>query len=76
MIDHGNGIYTTYFHNSKLLVRAGKFVRKGEKIALSGATGRVSGAHLHFGVVCNGVQIDPLDFIKQINALFGVSNSI
>ncbi len=76
VIDHGNGIYTTYFHNSKLLVRAGKFVRKGEKIALSGATGRVSGAHLHFGVVCNGVQIDPLDFIKQINALFGVSSSI
>lgn len=76
VIDHGNGIYTTYFHNSKLLVRAGKFVRRGEKIALSGATGRVSGAHLHFGVVCNGVQIDPLDFIKQINALFGVSSSI
>lgn len=70
IIDHGQGVYTTYFHNSRLLVRAGKFVRKGEKIALSGATGRVSGAHLHFGVVCNGVQVDPLDFIKQINALF------
>lgn len=70
VIDHGNGVYTTYFHCSRLLARVGKFVRKGETIALSGATGRVSGAHLHFGVVCNGVQVDPMDFIKQINALF------
>ena len=42
-------------------------------IALSGATGRVSGPHLHFGILVRGAQVDPLDFITQVNALF-VSN--
>lgn len=69
IIDHGEGIYSTYFHCSKILVQVGQVVQKGEKIALSGATGRVSGAHLHFGIVVYGTLVDPLDFITAVNDL-------
>ncbi|WP_082942643.1 M23 family metallopeptidase [Helicobacter sp. CLO-3] len=70
IIDHGEGLYSTYFHCSELKVKVGDAIKKGDLIALSGASGRVSGAHLHFGIVYSGVQVDPLDFITAINALF------
>lgn len=69
VIDHGFGIYTQYYHLSKLNVKEGQIVKKGELIGLSGASGRVNGPHLHFGVLINGVQVDPLDFINKFNAL-------
>ena len=67
IIDHGEGIYTQYYHLSAIKVKVGQSVKKGEIIGLSGASGRVSGPHLHFGVIVHGVQVNPLNFIKKIN---------
>ena len=69
VIDHGEGIYTQYYHLSALNVKVGRVVKKGEIIALSGASGRVSGPHLHFGVIVGGVQVNPLNFVKKINEI-------
>ncbi len=59
IIDHGLGIYTIYAHLSRFEVREGQWVKRGQVIALSGATGRVTGPHLHFGCYVEGVKIDP-----------------
>ena len=69
VIDHGEGIYTQYYHLSALNVKIGQSVKKGDIIALSGASGRVSGPHLHFGVIVGGVQVNPLNFVKKINEI-------
>ena len=58
-IDHGNSVETLYAHCSKLLVEKGEAVRKGEKIALVGSTGRSTGPHLHFEVRVGGYRLDP-----------------
>lgn len=67
LIDHGQGIYTCYFHMSDFVVKVGQSVKKGEVIGLSGESGRVTGPHLHFAVRINGVQVDPLQFIELMN---------
>ena len=69
VIDHGEGIYTQYYHLSALNVKVGQSVKKGDIIALSGASGRVSGPHLHFGVIVGSVQVNPLNFVKKINEI-------
>ncbi len=58
ILDHGLGIFTMYGHMSKLLVKHGEFVPQGIPIGLSGATGRASGPHLHWGVKVQGQWID------------------
>lgn len=65
-INHGNGLFTRYGHNEKLLVKVGDMVRKGQPIALMGSTGRSTGTHLHFEVLKNGAQVDPLKFIGEV----------
>jgi len=65
-INHGNGLFTRYGHNEKLLVKAGDMVRKGEPIALMGSTGRSTGTHVHFEVLKNGAQVDPLRYIGEV----------
>lgn len=62
-IDHGFGYHTRFAHASKLLVRTGQTVKRGEIIAEVGATGLVTGPHLHYEVLMNGRQVDPLNFI-------------
>lgn len=70
IIDHGEGIYSCYFHMSQFDVKVGERVGRGQTIGLTGATGRITGPHLHFGMMVLGLQSDPLDFIDQIKALF------
>lgn len=62
-IDHGNGISTCYGHNSRLLVRVGDKVQKGQTIAISGSTGLSTGPHVHFEVRRNGSPINPLPYL-------------
>lgn len=62
-IDHGYGYVTRFAHASRLLVRNGQEVKRGDVIALVGATGLVSGPHLHYEVEVDGRQVDPLNFI-------------
>jgi murein DD-endopeptidase MepM/ murein hydrolase activator NlpD len=63
-IDHGNNLTTRYAHASKLLVRAGTLVRRGQKIAEVGSSGRSTGPHLHFEVRVNGVAQNPARFLQ------------
>ena len=62
-ISHGNGLETMYLHCSKLLVSSGSRVSGGQTIAKSGATGMVSGAHLHFVVKKNGNYVNPQNYL-------------
>ena len=64
VLDHGQGIYTMFFHLSKATVKYGQAVRKGDVVGLVGATGRATGAHLHWGVRVQGAKVDPLELIK------------
>ena len=63
-IDHGNGIRTRYGHASKLVVKAGTKVYKGQHIANVGNTGNSTGPHLHLEVLINGVQVNPSKYFK------------
>nr|WP_269530713.1 M23 family metallopeptidase [Algiphilus aromaticivorans] len=62
-INHGNGYSTRYGHNSKLLVRAGERVTRGQVIAEVGASGRATGPHLHFEVWHNGKAVNPSKYV-------------
>ena len=70
VIDHGRGIYTQYYHMSKLKVKVGEMVEKGQVLGLAGSTGRSTGPHLHFGVKVQGVTVDPMHFLETINTLY------
>lgn len=63
IIDHKNGYRTLYGHSSKLLVKAGEAVNKGQKIALVGSTGLSTGPHLHFEVRIGNTPVDPTDYV-------------
>jgi len=64
-IDHGNDIVTRYAHASRLLVKIGQVVRRGEKIAVVGSTGRSTGSHLHFEVRYRGNAQNPVRFLQN-----------
>lgn len=64
VIQHENGLFTRYAHNSEIFVKIGQRVEQGEVIAAMGRTGNASGDHLHFEILKNGVQVDPLPHIS------------
>lgn len=62
-IDHGNDLITRYAHASRVLVKKGDLVKRGQKVAEVGTTGRSTGPHLHFEVLVQGVPQDPQKFL-------------
>ena len=62
-INHGNGYRTRYGHNSKLLVKPGDRVLKGQQIAAMGSTGRSTGPHVHFELMLNGATVNPAQYL-------------
>lgn len=73
VIDHGLGVFSAYYHQTDIIVQVGDIVEKGQKIGTVGNTGRVdraneyqgAGAHLHWEIWVNGVQVDPLEWLNN-----------
>tara|TARA_B100001250_G_C19780418_1_gene781611 strand:+ start:1084 stop:1869 length:786 start_codon:yes stop_codon:yes gene_type:complete len=65
ILDHGHGLLTSYSHLSKIDVTKGQFIKKGEKLGEVGASGRVTGPHLHWTVYLNKIRINPESLIND-----------
>lgn len=65
IIDHGWGVYSGFWHQSQFFVNVGDTVAEGQVIGLVGGTGRATGAHLHWELWVNGVQVNPLDWLSE-----------
>jgi murein DD-endopeptidase MepM/ murein hydrolase activator NlpD len=65
VIDHGYNIKTRYGHLSEILVKAGQKVKRGDRVAATGNTGRSTGPHLHYEVRVNGIPENPRKFILE-----------
>ncbi len=80
VVEHAPGLYSVYFHLSKILVVAGQKVQPGQKLALSGATGLVTGPHLHWEIRCQGISVDPFDLVNRgvldTDSVIGIISSI
>jgi murein DD-endopeptidase MepM/ murein hydrolase activator NlpD len=63
IVDHGLGIFSLYAHLSRIDVKPGAAVKSGEVIGLAGATGRVTGPHLHWGIKVQGARVDPFTLV-------------
>lgn len=63
IVDHGNGMETLYAHMSSLAVKVGDVVKQGQKLGISGCTGKCTGPHVHYEVHVNGKPVDPLQFL-------------
>lgn len=72
IIDHGYGLYTIYAHLKDATIKTGSKVKKGDIIGTVGKTGRVTGAHLHWGASLNGVRFDPYSLINKNNFCFNL----
>ncbi len=63
ILDHGWGVFSGFWHQSGFIAQPGEMVSTGQVIGIVGGTGRVTGAHLHWEIWVNGVQVDPLDWL-------------
>lgn len=77
-LDHGNGNYTRYLHMKKgsRTVKAGDKVLKGQVLGYMGATGNVTGAHLHFDVNVNGKYVDPAPYLEGVKEFDNTPNKV
>ena len=66
VLDHGGGLFTMYFHLSEIRVDKDASVRRGDILGLSGATGRVTGAHLHWGARLADARVEPFELVRKI----------
>lgn len=64
-IDHGWGIYSAYYHQKEIDVKVGDHVKAGQMIGQIGATGRVTGPHLHLEIWANGIQVNPWEWLQN-----------
>lgn len=64
-IDHGHGVFSAFFHQSEIWVEEGDFVKAGDIIGQIGTTGRSTGGHLHYDLIVNGEQVDPLYWLPS-----------
>jgi hypothetical protein len=71
VIDHGAGVFTSYIHLSRIDVKVGQKIEKGQTVGLAGATGRATGPHLHWGVKVNSINVNPLPFARVAGLLEG-----
>ncbi len=69
-IQHEFGVETRYAHNSRIRVQAGQRVSRGDRISDMGASGRVTGTHLHYEIRINGNPINPMNYIRAANDVF------
>jgi murein DD-endopeptidase MepM/ murein hydrolase activator NlpD len=67
VLDHGGGLFTMYFHLSEVKVDEGEMVKKGDVVGISGATGRVTGPHLHWGARLTNARVEPFELLKKIS---------
>jgi murein DD-endopeptidase MepM/ murein hydrolase activator NlpD len=63
ILDHGLGIYSIYAHLSRIDAKRGTLVKNGAVVGLAGATGRVTGPHLHWGTRVQGARVDPFTLV-------------
>ena len=68
-IDHGQGLISMYAHMHSMAVKPGQQVKRGDIIGTVGQTGRVTGAHLHLGILANQTLIDPVLLLPDLKAL-------
>jgi murein DD-endopeptidase MepM/ murein hydrolase activator NlpD len=66
ILDHGWGLYSYFAHLSKISVEDGELIERGQTVGLAGATGRVTGPHLHWTLRMNGARVDPLSVIELL----------
>jgi murein DD-endopeptidase MepM/ murein hydrolase activator NlpD len=64
ILDHGMGIYSLYAHLSRIDVKVGDIINNGQQVGLSGASGRVTGPHLHWGMMVQGARVDPFTLVN------------
>jgi murein DD-endopeptidase MepM/ murein hydrolase activator NlpD len=65
-IDHGQGVFSGFYHLSKILVTPGQTVSVGDRLGLVGSTGFSSGAHLHWSLWVNGEYVDPIEWTERV----------